>query len=62
MKVAQIETQYGLTKLEFLYDMLYGWSVEDLVDELIEFYDEKTIADLMSNFDGVNEELFDENY
>ena len=56
MKLRDIENKYGVDKLDQLYDLLISCPQSQLLEELLEFYSEDTIADLMSNFDGDNEE------
>jgi len=52
MKLKDIEDKYGVDKLDQLYDLLISCPQSQLLEELLEFYSEDTIADLMSNFDG----------
>ena len=56
MKLKDIEGKYGVDKLDQLYDLLLDCPQSELVEELMELYSEDTIANLMSNFDGDNEE------
>ncbi len=56
MKLKDIQDKYGEDKFWMAYDMLLDNPQSDLVDELLSLFTEEMVADLMSNFDGDNEE------
>ena len=56
MKLKDIQDKYGEDKFWMAYDMLLDNPQSDLVDELLNLFTEEMVADLMSNFDGDNEE------
>ena len=57
MKLKDIQDKYGEDKFWMAYDMLLDNPQSDLVDELLNLFTEEMVADLMSNFDGDNEEV-----